>query len=120
MQKHSISVLTTILVSLVILLTMVDSCNASHETMNMNQPNLWLTLLQSLRRNPSPPPGDGCGQTPNGGNNCKPSAKPLVKEKAFASRHEATSTTSSPPPPSFLVHVGTTTNRKLMMWSHGV
>ncbi|KAI3806049.1 hypothetical protein L1987_21940 [Smallanthus sonchifolius] len=118
MQNQSISVFeaaTIILVSLVVLLTMVEPCSASHITMNMNQPSLGLTLLQSLDHTPIPTPGNGCSETGKGGNPCKPP----VNEKAFAGRNWATATTPSPPPPSLLLSVETTTNRKLMMWSHG-
>ncbi|KAI3806047.1 hypothetical protein L1987_21938 [Smallanthus sonchifolius] len=104
MQKQSIiSVLeaATILVSLVVMLTMVEPCNASHQTMNMNDPSLSLTLLQSLDHTPGHPPGNPITETGNIGGNRR--------------LYWATVTTPSPPPPSSLFPVKTATNRKLMM-----
>ncbi|KAI3760150.1 hypothetical protein L1987_50541 [Smallanthus sonchifolius] len=108
MHKQSISVVkaAAILASLVVLLTMVEPCNAS----------LSLTLLESLDHSPGHSPGNGCSETGTGGNPCKPP----VNAKAFAGRNWATATTPSPPPPpSLLFSVETATNRKLMMGSHG-
>ncbi|KAK1412602.1 hypothetical protein QVD17_33984 [Tagetes erecta] len=103
MQKQSVSVgnlATLIVVSLIVLLTI---CNASHGS-------LGFTLLESLGHTHNPPPGNGCSETGNGGNHCKPP----VNEKAFAGQSWATST--SPPSSSlFLVYGGTVTNRKMMM-----
>ncbi|KAI3806046.1 hypothetical protein L1987_21937 [Smallanthus sonchifolius] len=110
MHKQSISVLkgAAILVSLVVLLTMVEPCSASHGTMNMNQPSLkgLTVLLQSLGHTHSPPPGNPSTETGNIGRNRR--------------LYWATVTTPSPPPPSSLFPVETATNRKLMMdGSHG-
>ncbi|KAK1412603.1 hypothetical protein QVD17_33985 [Tagetes erecta] len=114
MQKQSIiSVLerATILVSLVVLLTTVEPCDASHRTMHINEPSLRLALLQSLGHDPTPPPGNGCSETGNGGNHCKPP----VNQKAFAGRYRTTTATTSSPPPVLAVSGGIATNRKLMM-----
>lgn len=101
MQKQSISVcnVTKILVSLIVLLNVFGSCYASHETMSENQPSLGFTLLQSLGHTHNPPPGNGCSETGNGGNHCKPP----INEKAFAGKSWAASMIASPSSSSFLV-----------------
>lgn len=114
MQNQTIFVLkaSTMASLVVLLLIMVDQSSASHGSMNMNRSSLGLLILPSLDHTPTHTPGNGCNETGNGGNPCKPP----INGKAFAGRQRATVTTASPPPlvPGF----GTTTNRKLKMESH--
>ncbi|KAI3526641.1 hypothetical protein L1887_05900 [Cichorium endivia] len=63
--------------------------NGEFEKTQMKNANI---LLSSLQRGPVRPPGNGCGNTGNGGNPC-------VGSKKVASRHTHGIGASPPPPP---------------------